>query len=155
MNMLAVGVRGHDKGVFALGEAHRQFIAHLVGFLRRNLPRLEGLPDLVCDDIIFLDAPGGLLVLPLGQKKLLVHRQRAAPIAADQCAAIGFLRVLGVISAAFQAGRNAFALILMQCNETCGRQFPSPLSSLSKHMLPIFCTLQIKSLAEHLLCFSS
>ena len=64
---------------------------------------------------------------------------------------------LGILSigAAFQAGRNAFALILMQCNETCGRQFPSPLSSLSKHMLPIFCTLQIKSLAEHLLCFSS
>ena len=125
MNMLSVGVSGHDESVPALGEAHRQFIAHFVGFFRRDLPRLKGLPYLVGDDIALLAAPCGLLVLPLGQKELLVHRQRAAPIAADQC-----LRVLGVISAAFQAGRNAFAFVLMQRDESCGCQFSHPLADL-------------------------
>ena len=66
MDVLAVGVGGHDEGMLTFGEAHRQFIAHLVGLLRRDLPRLEGLPDLVSNDIVFLAAPGGQLILPLG-----------------------------------------------------------------------------------------
>ena len=113
MDVLAIRMGGYDESVFTLGEAHGKLIANLIGFLRRDLSRFEGLPNLVSDDVVFLTAPSGLLVLPLGQEELLVHRQRAAPIAADQCAAVGFLRVLSVIGAAFQAGRNALAFVLV------------------------------------------
>ena len=113
VDVLAVGVSGHDESVSALGEAHRQLVAHFIGFLRRDLSRLEGLPNLGGDDVVFLAASGGLLILPLGQEELLVDRRRAAPMAADQRAAGGFLRVLGVIGAAFQAGRNALAFVLV------------------------------------------
>ena len=66
MDVLAVGMSTDEKLVLAFCPAHGQLIAHLVGFFRRDLARLEGLPYLVGDDVVFLAASGGLLVLPLG-----------------------------------------------------------------------------------------
>ena len=54
-----------DKSVLALQKTLGKLVADAVGFLRRNFTRLEGLPHLIGDDITFLTAPDGLLVLPL------------------------------------------------------------------------------------------
>ena len=62
VNVLPVRVRCHHKGVLALGKAHGQFVAHLVGFLGGDLSGLERLTNLIGDHITFLAAPGGLLV---------------------------------------------------------------------------------------------
>ena len=62
-----VGVGGNDKSVFALQKPLCKLVADAVGFLRRNFPRLEGLPHLIGDDITFLAAPGGLLIQPFRQ----------------------------------------------------------------------------------------
>ena len=66
MNVLFVGVGTDDKGVVALGEALGKFIAELVGFIRRDLARLERLPDLIRDHIAGLLPAGELPVLAFG-----------------------------------------------------------------------------------------
>ena len=47
MNVLFVCVGADDKGMVALRKAHGKFIAELIGFLRCDLTRFEGLPDLI------------------------------------------------------------------------------------------------------------
>ena len=66
MDMLFVGVGTDDKGMVALREAPGKFIAELVGFLRCDLARFEGLPDLIRDHIAGLLPAGELPVLALG-----------------------------------------------------------------------------------------
>ena len=126
VDVFPVCVGGNDKRIFALGEAHRQFIAHLVGFLCGDFTGLERLPDLIGDHIIFLSAPGGKFVLPLGQHKFFVCGQGAALIAADQFSPVRLVRILRIIRAAFQAGRNRLALVLVQRDQTCCSHFGSP-----------------------------
>ena len=122
VDVFPVRVSGNDKCIFALGEAHRQFIAHLVGFLCGDFTGLERLPDLIGDHIIFLSASCGKFVLPLGQHKFFVCGQRAALIAADQLSPIRFVRILRIVRAAFQASCNRLALVLVQRNQTCCSQ---------------------------------
>ena len=78
-----VGVGSNDKSVFALQKTLGKLVADAVGFLRRNLTRLERLPHLIGDHITVLAAPGGLLVQPFREQKFFVHSQRAALVAAD------------------------------------------------------------------------
>ena len=108
--MFPIRVSGNDKRIFALGKAHRQFVAHLVGFLGSDFTGAERLPDLIGDHIIFLSAPGGKFVLPLGQHKFFVCGQWAALVAADQLSPVRFVRILRIVRAAFQAGRNRLSL---------------------------------------------
>ena len=124
--MFPVRVGGNDKRIFALGEAHCQFVAHLVGFLGGDLTGLERLPNLIGDHIIFLSAACRKFVLPLGQHKFLVCGQWAALIAANQLSLVRFVRILRIVRAAFQAGRNGFPLVFVQCNQTCCGHFGSP-----------------------------
>ena len=53
MDVLLIGVRGNDKSVPPLRPAHSQFIADTVCLLRGNLARIEGLPYLIAQHIIF------------------------------------------------------------------------------------------------------
>ena len=76
--MFLVRVGGNDKRIFALGEAHGQFIAHLVGFLGGNLAGLERLPNLIGDHIIFLPASCDKFVLSLGQHIISGNPQHLA-----------------------------------------------------------------------------
>ena len=124
--MFPVRVGGNNKSVFAFGEAHCQFVAHLVGFLGGDLTGAKRLPYLIGDHIIFLSASCGKFVLPLGQHKFFVCGQWAALIAADQLSPVRFVRILRIVRAAFQAGRNRLALVFVQCNQTCCSHSESP-----------------------------
>ena len=72
MDMSSVCMSGHRKGMIPFGETHGQLIAEPVCFLRCYLSRLEGLPDLIGNDISFVFLPGDLLILPLGKQEF--HR---------------------------------------------------------------------------------
>ena len=114
--MFPIRVSGNDKRIFALGEAHCQFVAHLVGFLGGDLTGAERLPYLIGDHIIFLPASCGKFVLPLGKHKFFVCGQRATLVAADQLSLVRFVRILRIVRAAFQAGRNRLAFVFVQRN---------------------------------------
>ena len=122
VDVFPVRVGGNDKRIFALGKPHCQLIAHLVGLLCGDFSGLERLTNLIGDHIIFLSAPCGKFVLPLGQHKLFVCGQRAALVAADQLSPVRFVRILRIVRAAYQAGRNRLALVLVQRDQTCCSQ---------------------------------
>ena len=124
--MFPVCVGGNNESVFALGEAHCQLIAHLVGLLCGDFSGLERLTNLIGDHIIFLSAPCGKFVLLLRQHKLFICGQWAALVAADQLSPVRLVRILCVVRAAFQAGRNRLALVLVQRNQTCCSHSESP-----------------------------
>ena len=121
--MFPIRVSGNDKCIFALGEAHCQLIAHLVGLLCGDLTGAKRLPNLIGDHIIFLSASCGKFVLPLGQHKFFVCGQWAALVVADQLSPVRFVRILRIVRAAFQAGRNRLALVFVQRDQTCCSQF--------------------------------
>lgn len=52
MDMSLIRMRRNDKGIVAFCKSLRQFVAYRIGFLRCNLSRLKGLPDLISDHII-------------------------------------------------------------------------------------------------------
>ena len=122
-----VGVGSNDKSVLALQKTLGKLIADAVGFLRRDLPRLEGLPHLIGDDITFLTAPGGLLVQPFRQQKFFVHGQRAALVAADQFALLGLVRVLNIAGVVVQTSPDGLALVLPHGDQPCCCQCHHPL----------------------------
>ena len=126
VDVFPVRVGGNDKRIFALGEAHCQLVAHLVGFLGGDLTGAERLPYLISDHIIFLSASCGKFVLPLGQHKFFVCGQWAALVAADQLSPVRFVRILRIVRAAFQAGCNRLALVFVQRDQTCCGHSESP-----------------------------
>ena len=66
--MMFVNMGADDKSVFLLGQRHSEVIANLVRQFRRNLSRLEGLPQVVSDHIIVLPLPAGNGgILPFGK----------------------------------------------------------------------------------------
>lgn len=109
--------------ILAFCKPHGQFIAHLISFLCGDLSGLERLPNLIGDHITFLPAPSHQFILAFGEHKFFVCGQGAALIAADQFALVRFVRILRIVRAAFQAGRNRLALVLVQRNQTCCSQF--------------------------------
>ena len=126
VDVFPIRVSGNDKCIFALGEAHCQLIAHLVGLLCGDLTGAKRLPNLIGDHIIFLSASCGKFVLPLGQHKFFVCGQWAALVVADQLSPVRFVRILRIVRAAFQAGRNRLALVLVLRNQTCCSHSESP-----------------------------
>lgn len=57
-----------DKGMIALRQRHGQVITDLGGFFRRDLPRLEGLPQMIGDHIVVLVVLSGKgFILALGE----------------------------------------------------------------------------------------
>ena len=123
-----VSVGSNDKSVLALQKTLGKLVADAVGFLRRDLPRLEGLPHLIGDDITFLAAPGGLLVQPFRQQKFLVYGQRAALVAADQFALLGLVRVLDIAGMVMQTNPDGLSFIFPHGNQPCCCQCHHPLS---------------------------
>ena len=124
MNVRPVGVGGNEKGVFPLRPAHGRLIAHAVCLLRRNLSRLEGLPDLITQHVgvpALLPARDGF-VSGLGKQKLRISGLRVALIGGDQFPVSGFLRALSIVETVFQRLRYGFASADMMGFEKCGRR---------------------------------
>ena len=119
VNVFPVSMRCDNKRILAFCKPHGQFIAHLISFLGGDLTGLEGLSNLISNHIIFLSAPSHQLILAFGEHKFFVCGQWAALIAADQLSLVRFVRILRIVRAAFQAGRNRLALVFVQCNQTC------------------------------------
>ena len=122
-----VGVGSNDKSVLALQKTLGKLIADAVGFLRRDLPRLEGLPHLISDYIAFLAAPGGLLIQPFRQQKFLVYRQRVALVAAYQLALLGLVRVLDIAGVIVQTRPDGLSFIFPHGDQPCCCQCHHPL----------------------------
>lgn len=111
MDVGSVCMSGYRKGMISLGEAHGQLIAEPVCFLRGDLSRLEGLPDLIGNDISFVFLPGDLLVLPLGKQELHRRCLRIAGIGRDQFTLLSLHRVLRVVQAFIQALGHSFSFV--------------------------------------------
>ena len=116
MDMSAVGMCANKKSVAAFCETHGELVPYGVGFLRRDLARLERLAYLIGDYIIFLFPAGDGLVLPLGEKKLSIHNGGIAFIGADVFAVICLIGIFRIIGAVCQALGNGLALINVHGN---------------------------------------
>ena len=128
VDVLPVRVRRNDKSVLAFREPHGKLITDLVGFLGGDLSGFERLPNLIGDHITFLSAPSHQFVLPLGQHKFFVCGQGTAFVTADQLSPVRFVRILRIVRAAFQTGRNRLAFVFVQRNQPCCRQCHHPLT---------------------------
>lgn len=123
VNVFPVGMGRNDKGILAFCKPHSKLITDLVGFLGSDFSGFERLPNLVGNHIIFLSAPGHQFILAFGEHKFFIDRQGTAFVTADQFALLCLVGVLRIIRAAFQAGRNGFSLVFVQCNQSCCCQF--------------------------------
>ena len=74
VDVMLVDVRRHNVGELIVGHPGRQLLSDLVCFLRRDLLRLESLPDMIADHFVFLCASGVLLVF-LTEKHELIRRR--------------------------------------------------------------------------------
>ena len=103
---------GDEKGVLALCPAHGRLVAHAVGLLGADLPRLERLPYLIAQHVrvpLLLPARDGL-VFRLAQKELRIGGHMIALIGGNELPALGFFGILPVVETAFHRLRDGFAL---------------------------------------------
>ena len=140
MDMGTVCVSCYQKSVFSFGEPLPQLVANPVGFLRCNLPRFEGLANLIGNHIVLLSSAGDMEILPLSQKELLVCRHGIAFIAGHQFAFFRLFRILCIISPVTQTLCNGFPFVDMQCNQSCCRH-SSPSSPQQKEGRPFHTSL--------------
>ena len=83
----------YHKRMISLQKAVGKFEADGIGFLWRNLARLEGLAHLRGDNFMFLRSPGVGLILAARQRKFRVGGMRIAGIRGDEFAIPCFVRV--------------------------------------------------------------
>ena len=109
-----VDVGADDESVLALGESPGQLYAQSVGFLRRNLARHKGLPQVVGDHVVRTAHPAGaggigLLV----QQELRVGHAAVTLIAGDKPAVVGLFWIFHIVDdvADRLANRAAFASV--------------------------------------------
>ena len=83
----------YHKRMISPQKAVGKFEADGIGFLRRNLARLEGLAHLIGDDLVLLRSPGISSVLAARQRKFRVGSMRIAGIGGDEFTIPCFVRV--------------------------------------------------------------
>ena len=99
VNMGFVDMGADNVGVIALGEPLGQLTAQTVCFLRCDLARDKGLPQMIGNYIILAAHSAGLLdVLILGEKELGVGDPAVALPARNQPAAVRLLGIFGVVN---------------------------------------------------------
>ena len=128
MDMGFVNVSADDEGVFALGESLGKLHAQPVGLLRGDLPRAEGLANMVGDHIVrTTDPSGGSNILTLGQHELGVGHTAVALIASDEPAVVGFFRIGHIVDNFANGSALGSALADMQWHNACGcHEIPLP-----------------------------
>ena len=121
MDMGLVNVGTDDKGGFALGEPLGKFYTDPVGFLRGDLPRTEGLANMVGDYIVrATDPSGGGNILALGQHELGVGYTAVTLIAGDEPAVVCLLRVGHIVNNRADGSALGPAFADMQRHDACG-----------------------------------
>lgn len=122
MDMGLINVSADDEGVFALGEPLGKFHAQTVGFFRGDLPRVEGLADMVGDHVVDASDPsGGSNILALGQHELGVGHTAVALIAGDELAVVCLLRIDHIVNNRANGTVLSPALANMQRHDTRSR----------------------------------
>ena len=101
-----VRVSCHNEGVPALREAHCQLMTETVGFLRRNFPGFERLPDLVGDYVPVLVFPSDLRIQAFLQHEFLINRHRITAIGSHKFALFCLLRILRIVCPGTKASGN-------------------------------------------------
>lgn len=128
VDMCPIHMGADNKSILAFCPSHPQLIAHPVGLLRRDLSRLERLPNLIRYDIVLLLPPSDILILTFGKEKLLVRRLGCAGVARDIFSAVRFGWIFRIIRAISQGLRNRPALIDMKCNQSRCCHSAAPIS---------------------------
>ena len=111
MDMGMIDMGGDNKLILALGKAHGQLIADLLCLLWGDLTWLEGLPDLIGNNISFRIPAGALQIFLLGQHKFFVHCLRITTIAADIFSFFGLISVLCIIGSVRKTLGNGFSFV--------------------------------------------
>ena len=128
MDMGFVDVGADDKGVLAFCKSLGKFYTEPVGFLWRDLPRAEGLADMVCDHVICApDPPGGSDILALGQHELGIGHMAVTLIAGDEPAVVCLLRICHIVDNIADSTAFGPALADVQRHDSCGCHEFSPL----------------------------
>lgn len=101
MNVLFVDMRGEDELVLSLCEAHGEFVADLLRFLRSDLAGGKGLADLVEQDVGGLRALRPVLqfVFALGEQHLRRGGGRIATVGDDPLPVVGLCGIHRVCDA--------------------------------------------------------
>lgn len=121
MDMGVVDVRGNDKLMLALCPGHRQLVADLLGLLRRDLTRFEGLPDLIQQHITVRDLPAGKVsISPLRQKHLIGGGGRIAAIGRYQFAAQGLGRIDCIVNPLVDSIGDRLIFDFVHGDQACG-----------------------------------
>ena len=108
-----VDVGSDDELMLPAGERQGNLAAQLVGLFGGDFAGEKGLDDAVGDHVLLpgAGAPGDCLVDLLGDKELLGRRGLGALVGAGVLAAVGFLRVEGVVAAVLEKGRDALLAV--------------------------------------------
>ena len=123
-----VDVGADDESVPTLGEAPGQLHAQAVGFLRRDLARHKGLPQVVGDHIVRTAHPAsaggvGLLI----KKELGVGHAAVALVAGDEFAVVGLFWIFYIVDDVADRLADRAALASVKRHDAGGghNDFPS------------------------------
>lgn len=116
MNVRAINMSCHDKGVFSIGESHSRLIPNLVRLLRRDFSRLKRLPDLICNHIMCLGSSCDMLILPFGKQEFFITGLCVTGIRTDIFSIFRLCCILRIISTVSQTLRYRLSFIDMQRN---------------------------------------
>ena len=97
MDVMLVDVRRHNVGELIVGHPGRQLISDLVCYLRRDLLRLESLPDMIGNHFVILRSSGVLLVLLAEKHELIRRRFGRAGVSRNQNSAVRLFRIHDVV----------------------------------------------------------
>ena len=70
VNVCPIYMSTDNIGVLAFGKSRGELTANLICFIRRDLSRLERLPHLIGNHVVFVGSSGEYFILTLGEKKL-------------------------------------------------------------------------------------
>ena len=111
VDVRAVRMGCDDERVLPVCEAHRRFVSDPVRLFCGNLAGLEGLSDLVRDNVSRNLPPGNAEVLFLREQKFLIDSFRIAGVGGDILTILGFLPILCIVGPILQTLPNGFSLI--------------------------------------------
>lgn len=99
-----------DVGVFSFCKSFRQLLPQPVGFLRRDLARPEGLPQMIGDHVVLssLSAGDPAVFLP-HVEELCLRKRRIAAIRGNEIATLRFFGISHIVDRAIDGRfRGAF-----------------------------------------------